>query len=120
MPQKKPFNPFYFLLAIVGVAFCVTASAFGLMTLRQSRSPQEVLLEEAQNQVHPLMKLMDEHGMKLLAGELGLLAVFTFGAIGTDQVRLNKEAQAAALEKTAETYSPPHSTPDAEQGANTT
>lgn len=118
MPQPKPFNPFYFLLALVGIAFCVSASAFGLMTLRQSRAPQAVLLEDAQTPVHPLMKLMDRHGMKILMGELGLLAVFTFGAIATDQIWSNKLALSEAQEKSAQTFSTTHVAPDAEQGAS--
>lgn len=115
MPQPKPFNPFYFLLALVGVTFCVSASAFGLMTLRQSRAPQTVLLEDAQNPVHPLMKLMDQHGMKILMGELGLLAVFTFGAIATDQMWSNKLALAEAREKSVQDFPPPHLAPDADK-----
>lgn len=101
MPQPKPFNPFYFLLAVVGVAFCVSASAFGLMTLRQSRAPQAVLLEEQQNEVHPLMKLMDQHGMKILLGEIGILAVFSFAAMATDQIHSNKQAREEAMAKAA-------------------
>lgn len=120
MPQPKPFNPFYFLLAVVGVAFCVSASAFGLMTLRQSRAPQAVLLEEGPNEVHPLMKLMDQHGMKILLGELGVLAVFSFAAMATDQVHTNRQARAELLAKSAAIDSSSPVVTDAEQGAGTT
>ena len=97
MSQRKPFNPFYFLLAAVGVAFCVTASAFGLMTLRQARAPQAILFEEAESGPHPLMTLMDRHGMPLMLGEIAVLAVLTFAAIGTDQWHINRQARAEAL-----------------------
>jgi hypothetical protein len=120
VPQPKPFNPFYFLLAVVGVAFCVSASAFGLMTLRQSRAPQVVLLEEQQNQVHPLMKLMDEHGMTILMCELGVLAAFSFAAMATDQIHTNKQARAELLAKSSAIESSSPVVTDAEQGAGTT
>jgi hypothetical protein len=120
VPQSKPLNPFYFLLAVVGVAFCVSASAFGLMTLRQSRAPQAVLLEEEQNQVHPLMKLMDQYGMTILISELGVLAVFSFAAMATDQMHTNKQARAESLAKSSTTDSPSPVVTDAEQGAGTT
>ena len=90
------------------------------MTLRQSRAPRAVLLEEQQNQVHPLMKIMDEHGMTILMSELGVLAVFSFAAMATDQMHTNKQAREAELAKAAATYSPSPVDTDAEPGAGTT
>lgn len=87
------------------------------MTLRAARAPQAVLLEEEQGNVHPLMVLMDRHGMKLLMGELALLGVFTFAAIGTDQFRTNQQARRDALANKAENFAPPlQVAKEAEQG----
>jgi hypothetical protein len=81
-PSKKSANPFYALLIVVGVAFVVTAAAYGVMAVRESRSaaiaPGEVVA------AHPLMTWMRENGNKALLIELGLLGLGTFGAIATD------------------------------------
>jgi hypothetical protein len=91
MPVRKAFNPFYLLLVVVGVAFCITASAFGLMALREVRGPQTfAAAEEGAADAHPLLALMQTHGMTILLVELGLLAAFTFAAIGTDQYWTNR------------------------------
>jgi hypothetical protein len=88
------------------------------MTLRQSQATQAVLLEETQSQTHPLMELMDRHGMTILMVELALLAVFTFGAIATDQMGTNRQARAEAREKTVSTIPPVDVAPNAQRGAN--
>ena len=80
--SKKSANPFYALLIVAGLAFVVTATAYGVMAVREcprrrhGRSPSPT---------HPLMKWMHEHGDTALLTELALLAVCTFGAIGTDE-----------------------------------
>ena len=80
MPRKKPFNPFYALLIVVGIAFSISACAYGVMSLRAMRGG----LGLAAGNRHPLLEFLDAHGGVLLAVELGLLAVFTVGAIATD------------------------------------
>lgn len=78
---RKPWNPFYPVLVVVGMAFAVTACAYGLMTVK-------MLLPEGAAEVRQassgLLYWMDRHGMTLLLSELGVLAVLTFAAIGTD------------------------------------
>lgn len=79
-PYKKSANPFYALLVVLGLAFVVTAAAYGVMATREARAA-------ATGQAvadHALMRWMHEHGDAMLLAELGLLAVCTFGAIGTD------------------------------------
>ncbi len=80
MPRKKPVNPFYVLLVLVGIAFCVTASAYGLMTYRATHAVASV-----SDRGHTLWPLFDEYGAWLLAVELALLTLFTIGAIATDE-----------------------------------
>ncbi len=77
--SKKSANPFYALLVLVGISFVVTAAAFYVMTLRATAVSSLPTAE------HPLMLWMDEHGITALLVELALLAVCTFGAIGTDE-----------------------------------
>lgn len=75
--KPKPFNPFYPMLVVAGVIFCVTACAYGVMTVRKLRNP----LEENPPQ---FIQWMDDRGFSLMMWELGGLAVLTFAAMGID------------------------------------
>jgi hypothetical protein len=79
--SKKSANPFYGLLILVGLTFVVTATAYGVMAVRESQAAVrgEPIAE------HALMKWMHEHGNTALLTELAILGVCTFGAIGTDE-----------------------------------
>lgn len=79
--SNKSANPFYALLILVGLSFVVTAAAYGVMAVRESRAA--VSGEPVAD--HALMKWMHEHGNTALLTELALLGVCTFGAIGTDE-----------------------------------
>ena len=81
MAKRKSFNPFYVLLVIVGIAFVVSACAFGVMAYRGvslGRSGEPLA-------AGGLMAFMDQHGMILLGAQVLLLGLFTVGAIGTDE-----------------------------------
>lgn len=82
MAARKPINPFYVLLVLVGAAFAITACAYGVTAMRALRPNRAIAQPPAQKS--SLIKLMDEHGERLLVGELLLLAVCTVGAISTD------------------------------------
>jgi hypothetical protein len=73
-------NPFYALLVVAGIAFVVTACAYGVMAFR-AVSPHA---PAAGADHHPLLKFLDSHGAQLLIAEIAILAVATFAAIGTD------------------------------------
>lgn len=77
---RRPVNPFYPLLGIVGFAFTITAASFCVSVLRGVRP------ETAAAEPHPLQRLMDRHGTAILLGELVVLAVATVGAVGVDHV----------------------------------
>lgn len=79
MPQKKPVNPFYVLLVIVGVIFGLTACAYGVMTVKMSTAAGI-----AQSAGSPVVQFLSDHGLTLLLVEIAVLAVTTFAAIGTD------------------------------------
>ncbi|MGD9636595.1 MAG: hypothetical protein AB7G28_07265 [Pirellulales bacterium] len=78
--SKKSSNPFYALLILAGLAFVVTAAAYGVMATRESRAA--VTGKPAAE--HPLMKWMHDHGDAALVGELAILGAAVFAAIGTD------------------------------------
>ncbi len=79
---KEPFNPFYVLVVLVGLAFVITTFAYGTMAFR-AVAPKGAPDDAA----HVLMSWLDQHGVQLLTGELGLLALATFGAMWLDGVR---------------------------------
>ena len=87
--NKKPFNPFYVLLILVGIAFCITACAYGVMTVRGLHGANAA--GAMTSETHPMMSWLDEHGFRLMMIEIGVLAVFTFSAIGTDEYWTNQE-----------------------------
>ena len=79
MPRKKPNNPFYVLLLIVGAAFAITTCAYFVMAWhgREGNTFDEVDSGSA------LLVFMDKHGFNLMVGELIVLAILTFAAIAT-------------------------------------
>ena len=87
-------NPFYVVLGVVGFLFTVTATSYCLSVLRGVR-PETATAATP----HPLERLMDRHGTALLAGELAILAIATFGAVAVDPFageRLRRQRSAAA------------------------
>jgi hypothetical protein len=80
--SQKFANPFYGLLLIAGIAFAMTAFAYGVMAYRDRDTAVSVTSETSET--HPLMLWMSDHGEVALLSELGFLALFTVGAIATD------------------------------------
>ena len=77
MPRPRP-NPFYAILGVVGFLFTITASSYCLFVLRGVRR------ESLSTTPHALEQLMDRHGITLLAGQIAVLAIATFGAVAMD------------------------------------
>ncbi len=92
MKTKKPFNPFYPVLLVVGVVFAITACAYGVMTVNLL-SPAQVMTTAPER---GLVAFLDQHGVTLLLSELGVLAIVTFAAIGTDDYWARRAAPAAS------------------------
>lgn len=96
---REPANPFYVLVVIVGVAFLITAFAYGTMAWRatqprrQAARPSEAQDAERHGrerqgpEQHPLLVFLDHHGITVLAAELVVLGVATVAAMGLDQRR---------------------------------
>src|SRR3954447_2443795 len=82
MPAKKRLNPFYALLIPTGLAFVVTAFAYGFMAFQAVNA---VRAEAGRNAGHPLFVWLNQHGDRALLVELAVLAALTFAAIGTDR-----------------------------------
>ena len=91
MQQSQKFvNPFYGLLLAAGLVFALTAISYGVMAFREARPPAGAEDLVAEKSEHPLMMWMSRHGDTALLTELGILAVFTFAAIGTDSYWQNR------------------------------
>jgi hypothetical protein len=79
MAQKRPFaNPFYALLLVVGVAFLLTATSYGVMAFRDVRG------HSAAASGSGWMMFLDQHGGLLMAGELAVLVIASVAAMATD------------------------------------
>ena len=89
--SKKTVNPFYPVLLVVGLVFAVTACAYGVMAVNLL-SPAQVMGDRPDS---GLLAFLDQHGMTLLLSELGVLAVVTFAAIGTDDYWTRRAAVAS-------------------------
>lgn len=87
--SRKFANPFYGLLLVAGIAFVMTAIAFGVMAFRD----RDMAGQHAGAAVddHALMAWMSDHGETALLSELAALAVFTVGAIATDDFWQRRE-----------------------------
>ncbi|MEX0792528.1 MAG: hypothetical protein WD045_05295 [Pirellulaceae bacterium] len=85
-------NPFYVALLVLGVVFVLSATQYVLMTIRLLEDPAGTSLAEGGG----LLALFEQHGLTILAVELGLLSILTVGAITTDdywQRRANRRGE---------------------------
>ncbi|HWA98527.1 MAG TPA: hypothetical protein VG713_08540 [Pirellulales bacterium] len=80
MSRGRAFNPFYAVVVMASIAFCVTACAYGVMTMRELKNA--VGQAEAES---PLMQFMDEHGGRLLGSEVAILGLAAIAAMATDR-----------------------------------
>ena len=79
---RKRVNPFYVLLLVAGIAFCITACAYGVMSVKQLHAPHtptDQMIADA-----GFVQFMDQRGATIMVIELAVLALATLGAIATD------------------------------------
>ncbi len=89
MPRSTHrFNPFYLLAMIFGIAFTITACAYGVMMLKSIRPGG---LPHPSERGAGLMDLLNDHGAMIMAIEVAGLAVFAIGAIWLDHHRGRRE-----------------------------
>jgi hypothetical protein len=86
---KEPFNPFYALVIVLGVAFAVTTFAYGTMAYRATDAAAA-----ASDRQPGLMNLVDRYGVPTMGVELGMLGAATFGAMWLDRLRSRRVEQA--------------------------
>jgi hypothetical protein len=79
---KKRVNPFYPLLVLVGLIFACTACGYGALMVNVLQPERAALIRE---EGLGFLGWMDRYGMWIMSIELGLLALLTFAAIGTDE-----------------------------------
>lgn len=91
--SKKRVNPFYVILVLVGVVFVVTASAYGVMAVKQLHAAQTPWTMPTQDASFVLF--MDQHGPRLMLVEIVVLAIATAAAIGTDSFWSGEDSTAA-------------------------
>ncbi|MCA9151991.1 MAG: hypothetical protein KDA92_21960 [Planctomycetales bacterium] len=81
-------NPFYVLLVVVGTAFVLTACAYGVMAVKQLHASQASWSRDTPRDTPAadarFIAFMDTHGVKLMLVEVGVLAVASALAMGTD------------------------------------
>jgi len=85
--KSKAVNPFYVALVVAGIAFAITACAYGAMSSVFVTSYRELSEQEAAAMMEDettWMNVIDRHGMKIMLVEIGLLTVLTVAAISTD------------------------------------
>lgn len=74
-PRRNPLN---LLLILAGVAFAMTATAYGYAAFVAVNAAPAVAAQQA---THPLVQWLRMHGDATLMGELILLAILTVGVI---------------------------------------
>jgi hypothetical protein len=89
MSVRKRRNPFYILLIPVGLAFVVTAFAYGFMAFQAVNATRA---EAGRYNAHPLFHWLRAHGDAAMIIELAVLAVLTVAAIATDSWFTRSEA----------------------------
>ena len=82
-PRKKHVNPFYIVLVVAGLVFLLTACAYGVMAVKELRSPHTLAAQVEADA--SFVEFMDQHGPKAMLIELAILGVATFAAISTDR-----------------------------------
>ncbi len=100
--SKEPVNPFYVLLAVLGIVFLVTACAYTVMAFL-ANAPQG----GRQPNDHPLTAFLDRHGVALMVWELGLLGAASFAAMGLDRLRSARGRADASDQTRAKTDAEP-------------
>jgi cell division protein FtsX len=93
---KEPINPFYVLSAVAGVAFTITACAYLILMWRSNEGKS---LASDEGGVHPLMNLLDKHGLVILIVQVLLIGAVAIAAIVLDHFRGKRMAKEQERQK---------------------
>jgi len=80
-PSRQYANPFHALLVAVGIAFTVSACAYGVMSVRRMDPSRD---SGGPTRSEQLVETLDRHGATVLLVELFALAAIAAAAMGTD------------------------------------
>jgi integral membrane sensor domain MASE1 len=98
--NKALYNPFYVLLLVAGLAFVVTACAYGVMAFRGTKG--ETLWQESPG----LLVFLDRHGALVMGIQIGVLAVASAGAMLTDNFWKRRAERYAPSERASPPMAP--------------
>lgn len=85
--RRQTANPFYGILLVAGVAFALTACAYGVMIVHKM-DPDRTAAGSTEGTW--VIEFMDDHGATTMIAELAVLAIATGAAIGTDRIRARR------------------------------
>ncbi len=91
MTAPEPRNPFWFLLLLTGVVFCVTALACAVVPYLE----QQALAVGAVPPPSPLRDALRSDGWKWLLVELAVLILLGLAAMGLDRYRRLRREKSA-------------------------
>lgn len=78
-------NPFYALVLLAGVAFTITACAYGWMTYLSIQRPTPATAAAASQST--LLPFLRQYGSRLLFFQLAILSAASIAALATDRLR---------------------------------
>ncbi|RIK84026.1 MAG: hypothetical protein DCC68_02415 [Planctomycetota bacterium] len=96
MSGRRHTHPLYYLVGVLGVAFTVTACAYGVMSFRSDRGGDAYGRETSAG----LLGLMREHGGKVLGAEIAALAIAAVAAMAADG-RATRRVEAESIQPSA-------------------
>ncbi len=77
--RKKAVNPLYPVVVLSGIAFTLTACAYGILMVRTQNPRNAGSVQDS-----PLLMFLDKHGFLLLMIELAVLTLASVAAMATD------------------------------------
>jgi hypothetical protein len=77
--NKKAVNPLYPVVVLSGIAFTLTACAYGILMVRTQNPRTAGTVGDS-----PLLLFLDKHGFLLLMAELAVLTLASVAAMATD------------------------------------
>jgi hypothetical protein len=89
MSERRTIQPLYLLVCVLGIVFTVTACAYGVMMFRQQRTADAYAADKPGDGT---MRLLRDHGGKVLGAELALLAAACVAAMASDSRQFRRDA----------------------------
>jgi hypothetical protein len=85
---RKTTNPFYVLVVLVGILFCLTACAYGVMTVKylhaSDMSDMSDMSDDSESDKQ-FLAFLDHHGLAIMLAQILVMAVAAVAAMVTDR-----------------------------------